>query len=577
MIFRKRNTGNFTYRIVLLGLIAFSIIAIAVPAVSTANEISLERNIMQDLPAGLGNNIPVVVNIIPNPDNLSIVNCSPDSDPVTLEGISPNFSINTNQNCTISWYILGGLVDTVDNVTSDTYRNTTLPPGTYNLTAIANNENVSEKVVWNWTVIENLAISRYFPVAAPRSIQGEVQQFNVTINRPSNISWSIDGVKVRGPINDVKKDSYTNSTAHPGNHTVEVVAGNGTEKINHAWVWRIDPKPIAGFSVNISKGIAPLTVNFTDLSKNADNWFWDFGDGNTSEKQSPIHTYNKSGCYIVNLTASNNWASNFTRLKIVVTDKIESSLSIGNTTIDDKNRTIEFKVTDNVNVTDGNKTLFIENEGINLFIHSKDEKGFQNNSGIWSGNYSSAELDKEPENFTLDIGKIEVSFNASLENNLSNLYNANITISIVPGAPDNDTKDSFTGFALGDFAEGPVDIVYSMTIEKNGLNGTEVKDAWIVMSLPAAYVNNSTGGPEAFTIMSMSDDGEVTALETTYTLDTKRGIYIFHCTLSERVLRKGPGALYEERKRGGSKENIGRWEWNWKLHNNKQNRHPFRI
>lgn len=47
-------------------------------------------------------------------------------------------------------------------------------------------------------------------------------------------------------------------------------------------------------------------VAFTDLSSNApDSWLWDFGDGNSSTLQSPIHTYTAPGTYTVQLTVVN--------------------------------------------------------------------------------------------------------------------------------------------------------------------------------------------------------------------------------------------------------------------------------
>jgi PKD repeat protein len=63
--------------------------------------------------------------------------------------------------------------------------------------------------------------------------------------------------------------------------------------------------PVANFSSNISSGYAPLSVQFTDLSKNATRWNWDFGDGDTSTSQNPVNTYYVAGSYTVTLTASN--------------------------------------------------------------------------------------------------------------------------------------------------------------------------------------------------------------------------------------------------------------------------------
>lgn len=51
------------------------------------------------------------------------------------------------------------------------------------------------------------------------------------------------------------------------------------------------------------------TVSFTNLSLFADQYLWDFGDGNTSTEFEPVHTYQNSGIYTITLTASNQSSS----------------------------------------------------------------------------------------------------------------------------------------------------------------------------------------------------------------------------------------------------------------------------
>lgn len=47
---------------------------------------------------------------------------------------------------------------------------------------------------------------------------------------------------------------------------------------------------------------APKTIEFIDLSTgNVSTWIWDFGDGNMSMNQNPIHTYENEGEYFVSL------------------------------------------------------------------------------------------------------------------------------------------------------------------------------------------------------------------------------------------------------------------------------------
>ncbi len=57
-------------------------------------------------------------------------------------------------------------------------------------------------------------------------------------------------------------------------------------------------------------GNGPLTVSFTDSSYvSAESWLWNFGDGDTSTDQNPVHTYNTPGAYDVSLTIMSNGLS----------------------------------------------------------------------------------------------------------------------------------------------------------------------------------------------------------------------------------------------------------------------------
>jgi gliding motility-associated-like protein len=49
----------------------------------------------------------------------------------------------------------------------------------------------------------------------------------------------------------------------------------------------------------------PYTVTLVDTSLAPDTWFWDFGDGNTSTDQNPVHTYAAKGNYTISLTVTN--------------------------------------------------------------------------------------------------------------------------------------------------------------------------------------------------------------------------------------------------------------------------------
>ena len=60
--------------------------------------------------------------------------------------------------------------------------------------------------------------------------------------------------------------------------------------------------PIAG----IFFSVADKQVAFTALTKRADTWQWDFGDGQSSTEMNPVHIYQEGGIYDVKLTVTGN-------------------------------------------------------------------------------------------------------------------------------------------------------------------------------------------------------------------------------------------------------------------------------
>jgi beta propeller repeat protein len=76
--------------------------------------------------------------------------------------------------------------------------------------------------------------------------------------------------------------------------------------------------PVVNFTSNTTRGSAPLTVKFTDLSENVTGWNWDFGDGTSSTRQNPQHTYSAAGYYRVTLTVNNEYGTNTKKSEINV-------------------------------------------------------------------------------------------------------------------------------------------------------------------------------------------------------------------------------------------------------------------
>ncbi len=78
--------------------------------------------------------------------------------------------------------------------------------------------------------------------------------------------------------------------------------------------------PVASFQFQISTTNF-LEVTFSNFSKDATSYSWNFGDTKTSTEQNPVHTYAAAGTYTVELTASNaaNETNKFSQT-VVITD-----------------------------------------------------------------------------------------------------------------------------------------------------------------------------------------------------------------------------------------------------------------
>jgi len=69
--------------------------------------------------------------------------------------------------------------------------------------------------------------------------------------------------------------------------------------------------PETDFAASLLSGDAKLTTQFTDSSTNIPtSWHWNFGDGETSDDQNPMHIYEDEGTYTVSLTTTNAAGSN---------------------------------------------------------------------------------------------------------------------------------------------------------------------------------------------------------------------------------------------------------------------------
>lgn len=113
-------------------------------------------------------------------------------------------------------------------------------------------------------------------------------------------------------------DGNTSSLQHPtytyadtGIFDVSLVITNDlgcTDTLTRTNYIFVYTPPVADFLDNDTV-ICPGELQFTDLSLNATDWFWDFGDGESSTDQNPSHEFVDTGYFDITLITLNNGCS----------------------------------------------------------------------------------------------------------------------------------------------------------------------------------------------------------------------------------------------------------------------------
>jgi PGF-pre-PGF domain-containing protein len=134
-------------------------------------------------------------------------------------------------------------------------------------------------------------------------------------------NWDFDG----DSISDSTKQNPVYVYKTSGYYTVNLTASNGRDKDLKSLKITVQTAkvlPVADPKANITRGRAPLTVQFADHSQNITSRSWDFNnDGITdSSDVNPVYTYATAGNYTVNLKVSNENGTASKNLSIFVRD-----------------------------------------------------------------------------------------------------------------------------------------------------------------------------------------------------------------------------------------------------------------
>ncbi len=222
---------------------------------------------------------------------------------------------DTSQNIPASW--LWNFGD--GNSTNSTVKNpihTYTADGLYSVTLTATNAGGSNTT----TQTNYINVTTPVPIAnftgtptigpAPLTVTFTDQSLNI----PASWLWDFgDGDTTNSTVQNPIHTYSANGTYNVTLTATNAGGSNSTTMLNYINVLAM--VPLANFTGTPTSGVAPVTVNFTDLSTNGPtSWLWDFGDGNltNSTLQNPAHSYQAAGIYTVTLNATNAGGSNST-------------------------------------------------------------------------------------------------------------------------------------------------------------------------------------------------------------------------------------------------------------------------
>jgi len=223
----------------------------------------------------------------------------------------------------------------------------------YNLTYIIKSDNDIDS--------ENLPEANFTANVTSGAVPLDIQFNDTSSNSPTSWQWHFgDG---SSNVSDANPEHLFTST---GLFPVVLTVSNGNgldskEMVINVTSIPIQPNtpvlPTATIGSNTTSGVAPLTVQFNDLSTNETSGrTWAFGDGTSSTDPNPIHTFTNASSYTVNLTASNGNGTNTTSKLITVTSSQPAVLKINDFTAKVTNGYVPLKAEFVSNVTGSNIT-----------------------------------------------------------------------------------------------------------------------------------------------------------------------------------------------------------------------------
>jgi len=209
----------------------------------------------------------------------------------------------------------GGTTNLATNIVTYTYATA----GVYSVTEFATGTNWIGSLTRS-NLVNVLAALTGFVAAPTNGLAPLTVTFTDTSIGPiTNWFWDFgDGGTASLATNSV---TYTYTTTGVYSVTEIVTATTGSSSLTQSNLISVVPPPPPSFVAAPTNGFVPLTVTFTDTSTSPiTNWFWDFGDGGTTNlaTNSVTYTYTTTGVYsVTEIITTTNWSSSLTQSNLI--------------------------------------------------------------------------------------------------------------------------------------------------------------------------------------------------------------------------------------------------------------------